>query len=285
MNILITGATGFVGRHLVPTLIPKNRIVLLVRDIEKAKLLYGDDVEYVETVNIGKVKDYNPDITIHLAAFLTSHNDKDSMERLLQSNIIFGTRLLDSLKNCKSLRLFINFGTFAEYRYGPMRVNNAYLYSATKTAFKQILAYYADLSCYKHINLNPYTIYGGEDSQKKAIDFIKDSFDAIEPVKMSGGEQILDFIHVDDVVSCIKYIVSNSQRFIEEPTSEYHLGSGKGTSLRELAQMLEKKYKRNCHIAWGALPYRERDVMYAVAPIGELLNMGWRPIKRLEDSI
>ena len=102
---------------------------------------------------------------------------------------------------------------------------------------------------------------------------------------MSGGEQILDFIHVDDVVSCIKYIVSNSQRFIEEPTSEYHLGSGKGTSLRELAQMLEKKYKRNCHIAWGALPYRERDVMYAVAPIGELLNMGWRPIKRLEDSI
>ena len=57
----------------------------------------------------------------------------------------------------------------------------------------------------------------------------------------------------------------------KQPFADYHLGTGKGLSIRGLAKMMEKKYKKKCNIAWGALPYRVNDVMYAVAPIGRLI--------------
>lgn len=288
MEILITGATGFVGRHLIPILLQNknNRLILVVRNVEKAQSLFGNkQIDYISASNLYDLQQYSPTHVIHLAAYLTSKDDDDSMEKLMDANILFGTKLLNILKDISSIQLFINFGTFAEYRLGPMEINNAYLYSATKTAFKTILSFYAALSNYKYINIIPYSIYGGIDSQKKVIDYIKDSLDSPEPIKMSGGEQILDFIHINDVVSFIEFILLYTDKFIGNPTTEYHLGTGKGTSIRELSQTIEKIYNKKSNIQWGGIPYRKRDIMYAVAPIAKLFEMGWRPVITLEKGL
>lgn len=288
MNILITGSTGFVGRYLIPTLQKEGiyNLICVSRDIEKAKMLYGDTcINYISASELYKIQEYSPECVIHLAAYLSSKNDSDTLYSLLDSNVVWGVELLNALKNCHTLKLFINLGTFAEYRFGPSTIDNAYLYSATKTAFKQLLQYYADLSGYKFIHVVPYTIYGGEDSQKKIIDFIKDSFDASHPVLMTKGEQVLDFIHVKDVVSFLKFAVTHLDALVRIEDIDYHLGTGIGTSVRDLAAMMEAKYDRLCNIEWGGIPYRERDVMYAVAPIAKLLMLGWRPTCKLEDYL
>lgn len=47
MNILVTGGTGFIGEYFIPQLLEKNHSVrLLVRNIEKARRLFGDSCEY-----------------------------------------------------------------------------------------------------------------------------------------------------------------------------------------------------------------------------------------------
>lgn len=289
MNILITGATGFVGRHLIPVLLREgHQLICVIRDREKAVSLLGEQhILYISPENLHEISIYKPECVIHLAAYLTSHDDLESLNKLLESNIIFGSRLLDALKQCNyDMKLFINLGTFAEYRLGPMKIDNAYLYSATKTAFKQLLEYYADSSGYKYINIIPYTIYGGsDDSQKKVIDYIKDSFDVSEAVKMSAGKQVLDFIHIDDVVSFLCFVIQNMSHFIKKSFIDYHLGTGIGTSLQELSYIIEAKYQKKCNINWGILPYRPRDIMYAVAPIGRLLDMGWKPTIALKDGV
>ena len=191
MNILITGATGFVGRHLIPVLRQEgHNLICVVRDEKRAMTLLGkDNITYILNEDLRKIRNYNPECVIHLASYLSSKDDIDTLKTLVDTNILFGTLLLDCLKQCNSLKLFINFGTSTQYRLGPAEINNAYLYSATKTAFEQLLKYYSDSNHYEYINIIPYTIYGGVDSQKKVIDYIKDSLDSCSSVKMSGGEQ------------------------------------------------------------------------------------------------
>ena len=284
MKILITGATGFVGKNCIPQFLKEHELYLLIRNLKKATEYFGDSVNYITLEDIRVFNNTKFDIVIHLAAFLSSSENDNSLEKLLESNIVFGTRLLNKLKQFPP-RLFVNFGTFAEYRFGPSKVHNAYLYSATKSAYKEILRFYAEKYKFKYIHVIPYTIYGGKDSQKKVIDLLMDSTSSDSPVKMSGGEQILDFINVNDIVSFIIHVVDNCEYFIKEKFIDYHLGTGKGTSLRQLAKKIEAKTGKKCNVDWGAIPYRETDVMYAVAPQGPLIECGWKPTLNIEDSL
>ena len=90
MRILITGATGFVGKTLIPYLISKGMkdLVLLVRNLDKAKTLFGNEsVEMITTQSsdwMEQVKNANPDVTLHLAAFFTGRHDYENANKLAQ---------------------------------------------------------------------------------------------------------------------------------------------------------------------------------------------------------
>lgn len=288
MKILITGATGSVGKNLLPFLLQQYEdveIMTLNRDQEKAGLLYTDRrIINAGAINREEIHRFNPEYVIHLASFVTSSNDETVIERMLDANISYGVRLLDALRGLP-IRLFINFGTFAEYRLGADQIDNAYLYSASKSAFKRFLEYYSSLCGFAYVNVIPYTIYGGIESQKKIIDYVYDSFDAEEPVGMTLGEQTLDLVHVSDLCSLMSFMLDNSERFAASCRRDYFLGTGQGVRIRDLAQLMETVFDRKCNINWGILPYRDRDVMHAVAQIGALVDMGWKPSVMLKDGL
>lgn len=285
MNILITGATGFVGYHLVRQFDPnKYNLFCVVRSEIKAKEILPSYVHIVTANHLEDIGGYGIDCVIHLASFLTSRDDEESIEKILEASVLYGTKILSSLRENKCLK-FINIGSFAEYRNGAEKPDAAYFYTAAKLAFRPLLDYFATKGQWDYIHLIPYTIYGAENNQKKLMDYVRESMGSTVAVKMSPGYQVSDFVHVDDVVDCIKFFVENTGKWKGQKGEVYHLGTGRGTSIRELAQLFENKYEKKCNIEWGARPYRERDVMYAVAPIGKLLDLGWRAKKKLEDNI
>jgi nucleoside-diphosphate-sugar epimerase len=286
MRILISGSTGFVGRHLVPKLLSFGHSILEITiEPEVSHNLYGSEtIKYVVTDDQeglkNKIKEFNPEITIHLASYLTSEDDYLTLQKLLNTNITFFCRLLDALK-FTDLKLFVNTGTFAEYSKGKGLFDPAYLYSSTKTASRSFLDYYAKVYKFKQVTVVPYTIYGGNYNQKKIIDIIFDSIDSKVPVDLSPGEQILDFIHIDDVTDFYLKIVEGSQYLPDKVN--FQLGTGTGTSLRQLALMIEKKTGTKPNINWGGKPYRQADVMYAVAEISNIEF--WKPSISLEQGI
>lgn len=265
MRILITGASGFVGKNLFHKLTKTNHDLIILHrgnigSNKEASVKFIDlrDAEWMQQVKLE-----NPEVVIHLAAFLTSLDDELSATKLVDANILFGTQLLAALRECP-LKYFINTGTFAEYYHNDENLEAAYLYAALKTAFRTILAYYQSGSSFKIINVIPFTIYGGKDSKKKLIDYIHDSIIGEEWIKMSPGEQQLDFIHIDDVVSFYLALIEQLSSF-KEPFTEIRLGSGIGTSPKQIASIFEKLTGKQAKIIWGGLPYRQKDTMYSVA--------------------
>lgn len=277
-KILITGATGYVGQNFIPELIeryPEIEILTVNISIEEAATLFPySQCRHISVDELEKVKEYNPELVYHLATLSTSRSDLEIINPMLQANIEFGVKLLHHLTFCSNLKLFVNIGSFAEYNQGPQKINNSYLYSATKSAFRHFVEYYARLSDFKCIHLVPYSLYGGKDTAKKIIDYIRESFDAETPVKMSKGEQILDFTHVKDVASFFINIVGQFDLFTSFPIGEeFHIGTGRGTSVRELAAMMEEIFDKKCNADWGGIPYRPLDTMYAVAPIAKNIKL------------
>ena len=77
-SVLVTGATGYVGRKVVVALLEEKnvQIAIVVRNIEKAKcLLDNSKIKFIDSKKDGwreEIKEFNPEIVIHLSAYLTS---------------------------------------------------------------------------------------------------------------------------------------------------------------------------------------------------------------------
>jgi CDP-paratose synthetase len=293
MKILITGGTGFIGQNLIPRLIKEcetDEVMLLCRDvqraIEKLSLQYTRNIQVTQAEDWKKVVDFNPELVIHLAAYSTSFNDLESMDKLIDSNITYGAHLLHALSQCQGLKLFVNTGSFAEYRKGPRAIDNAYLYSVTKSAFRSFIDYYAKLKGFKYITAIPYSVYGGKPTVKRIMDYMMDAMDAPVSVDMTPGQQVLDFIHVDDVTSFFLSVIHHFNEYQAlEQGYEFHLGTGRGYTLREVAKELERITGKSFNIHWGGRAYRERDTMYAVAPISANRENLWKSQISLHEGI
>ncbi|MDD2509027.1 MAG: NAD(P)-dependent oxidoreductase [Aliarcobacter skirrowii] len=284
MKILVTGATGFVGKHLIQKLRDFD-VRFVVRNInteysKDRQIVYNDEKLDVFQKD---VKSYNPKIVIHLASYLTSSDDISSIKNIVDSNILFTSILLESLKST-DLELFINTGTFAEYYYNDGKENPAYFYSASKIAIKPIIKYFKNIQGFKTINIIPYTIYGGKSKSKKVIDYILDSLDSKLYLEMTNGEQILDFIHIEDVTDFYVHCVNNINLLKDE--EDYHLGTGKGTSIKGLSNIIEDLTNKKANINWGSKEYRTLDIMRAIAPIYKLeKELNWKPKVSIKDGI
>ena len=293
MRLLLTGITGFVGQNLMPMIIrevPEVEILTLniPSDLEKAIIMYPyPNSRHILTSEFDEVVKFNPEVVMHLATVTTARNDTEIIKPMLAANIEFGVLLLDALTQCDALKLFVNTGSFAEYRYGPSSINDAYLYAATKSAYRHFVDYYSQLRGFKFITVVPYSIYGGKPTVKRLMDYIVEAIDAEEPVDMTAGEQILDFTHVCDLAGFYVHIIKNLDLFLGlNNGEEFHIGTGKGISIRELVAIVEQVYGRKCNIRWGGRPYRERDTMHAVAPIAKNLALvNWRAQISVEQGV
>lgn len=285
MKVLLTGITGFVGQNLMPMLQKEcsgDTFMTMNLDIREAEEKYPAS-PYANFTHVGiddfkAVEVFNPEVVIHLATVTTARNDTEIIVPIIRANVEFGVLLLDALTRCPAMKLFVNTGSFAEFRYGNGDFDAAYLYTASKTAFRSFMNYYSTLCGFRYITAIPYSVYGGKMTVKRLMDYIKESMDAEIPVDMTPGEQVLDFIHVDDIAGFFTHVLKNLDKALSVPNgTDFHLGTGRGTSIRELAEIMERKYGKKCNINWGGRLYRERDIMYAVAPIAKNMPlMGWK---------
>jgi len=224
VRILVTGATGFIGRHLVNALLKEDKydIVVMYRNSEKVKELeklgietrYGDLSEIKTLDNITK----DVDVVIHLAALMRFHA---KWEKLYMQNVV-ATKIIaeDAMKNGVDYFIY----TSSTEAIGPVKTipadethpyNPDYTYGISKMMAEKILNKFHEENGFPVTILRPTGVYGPGDlyvtySVLKAIANGKMKY---LPGK---GDKYVHFTYVEDVIQGFIKALENRSAAIGE---------------------------------------------------------------------
>ena len=287
-KVLITGATGYIGSQLVTKLLKDgNDVHIVCRKInpvyalakrEPSIVIHEHDGSTENLIEIVKLA--NPEIIYHLASlFIVSHEPKD-LRSLIDSNILFTTQLLEAMA-INNVKKLINTGTSWQTYTESIRVP-VNLYASTKKAGQSIVDYYAQANNLHVISLILYDTYGPRDNRGKLVSTLIKSAHTDTLLDMSAGEQTIDLVYIDDILSAFVHAPSlfNDE---EWEHNKYSVATGIPMSIKEIVSVVERITKLNIPIRWGVKKYRQREIMI---PFYEYpLLPKWETIITLEEGL
>ncbi|MGZ3745412.1 MAG: NAD-dependent epimerase/dehydratase family protein [Pseudobdellovibrionaceae bacterium] len=248
MRAILTGATGFVGQNLLPHLRQRGWQVETLGRQDKSQ-----DID-------NKMRDFQPQVVIHLATLFKAEHQAEDIPALIQSNITFGTQVVESMVRHKVLNL-VNTGTLWQYYEGQRDVP-ACLYAATKTAFESILKFYSSAYQLSVLNLMLSDSFGPQDPRQKLLPKLLSIAGTGERLQLSEGHQVIEWTFINDIVEAFEVA---AERLVsgKEPKKyvNYTATSGEAYSLRDSVSLCEKVLGKKIAIDFGAKPYRQREVM------------------------
>jgi nucleoside-diphosphate-sugar epimerase len=300
VKILLTGATGFLGSHLVKRLEHEPvKMFLLVRPgsnlsrIEhlpaNAELIEGD----LANLPANEIKAAAPDTVIHAAWHgVTNQHRNDSSQ--IDQNLGPTLRLLELARDAGS-KTFIGLGSQAEY--GPLNrkcsetdlTEPTTLYGATKLAACHLTRQLAAQAGMRWAWLRVFSTYGPEEDPSWMIPYLIGKLLRRERPALTRCEQIWDFLYGPDAADAIWSVAKT-------PTASgiFNLGSGQGESLLKIVETLRDEVAHHLSLqdplsiplGIGEVPYRPDQVMRLEADISRLTGItGWKPATSLAQGL
>ncbi len=276
MDILISGGNGFLGSSLANNLLNNfnHKIYLLLREssdifrlsenIDKFQVYrYKYDIDIINFVT-----EVNPDLILHTAC--SYGRNGESLLEIFDANFRFGLIILKSAIKLNKEVIFLNSATSL-----PPNLN---IYSLSKFYFleyaKSVSQVYKEKL--KFVNIELQYIYGPNDDKSKFIPYMIDACCSnIKNIQLTKGEQLRDYIYIDDVVNAYSFIINNLESF--NKFDKIELGSGNVISIRNLALKIHGFTNSSTILDFGKLPYRTNEIMFSKANLEFLNSLGWYP--------
>ena len=285
-SCVITGATGYIGSHVLRYLLDKGWNIHIVADPKFGYANIEDVLPRIDVFEyngcISSLCDYfvkiKPDVVFHLAAAVITNYAPEQVPVLIQSNVQFGAEILEAMKD-SGTKLFVGTGSYWQ-NFNNEDYNPVDLYAATKEAFEKILKYYAEAEGIRAITLRLFDVYGTEDKRPKLWNIIKQKAGTGEELKLSAGEQLLDMVFISDVCTAFEQaynLLSTDCRIVN---NVYGVYTNRRKSLREIVELYRTMLKGPVIIDYGGKPYKKREVMKPTERL-EILP-GWQPLIPLE---
>jgi CDP-paratose synthetase len=289
MKILLTGATGFIGKHLLRALqrdghelgvIVRPQSNMTSMDLTGIKQIVDDGS--TQSL-IAEMKAMRADGILHLAScFLSQHGPEDISE-LIDSNLSFGCRVLEAAVAAQ-VSWFLNTGTFWQH-YNNASYSPVNLYAATKEAFESLAQFYIESTDITFVTLKLSDTFGPGDTRKKLFQLLMDALSEEQHLDMSAGEQLIDISYIDNVIEAYTQLIALLSLTEGRPksSSSYAVMAEKRLSLRELVALFEELAGAKLDITFGPRPYRPREVM--IPWENGVPVPGWRPRISIEEGI
>jgi nucleoside-diphosphate-sugar epimerase len=271
---LVTGGTGFIGGQLARRIVADGwQVTLLVRSPERVPADLAGSCRVLPADPDGArfaagVADAAPDVCFHLATHFTGVHTPADVDSMIATNVGLGTRLAEALSTRDDVA-FVNVGTIWQHHgarpYGPSS-----LYAATKQAFVDVLRYYAECTPLRAVTVELSDTYGAGDPRTKLLQLLAQAHRTGRPLRLSPGEQLVSFVHVDDVLDALLAAVP-----LADSTAPSFSAFGCTMTVREFVALVGRALGSQVPVEWGAREYRPREMLqpWAVWPPVP----GWAP--------
>ncbi|MGQ0663086.1 MAG: NAD-dependent epimerase/dehydratase family protein [Pseudomonadota bacterium] len=298
---VVSGATGFVGGVLVRRLLARGTaVVCLVRARsyapERHAGLAGADVVALDTFAprtlAAALSGHLSEAVFNLAAYGVNPRDRDERE-LRAGNADLLLALIEASARWP-LRRFVHAGSCSEYataRPGTLVAEDAPLvlpdesgYGGAKAAATREGTARARALGLPFVVARPFLTYGPSEAPHRLMSALARQLRCGEPVALSPGEQVRDFVFVDDVATVLEALATSASVADYEA---YNVCTGRATTVRAAATLVALRLGAPAELLkFGALPYRAEDPPWLVGDNRRIAAAtGWRPRIGLEEGI
>ena len=305
-NILVTGGAGFIGSHLVETLLAEDDWQVSVVDnfndfynpeFKRANVSHFlenprfslCEIDICDAEKLGEVFAENKfDVIVHLAARAGVRPSLLQPELYAETNINGTLNLLELAKK-HGVEQFV-FGSSSSV-YGinckiPFAEDDRIQqpispYAATKAAGELLCHTYSHLYPIRTVCLRFFTVYGARQRPDLAIRKFSRLILEDEPIPLFGdGTTRRDYTYVDDIIQGVRAAIDYTQTKHEI----FNLGESQTVELKELIRLLEENLGKKAIINYQ--PMQPGDVPQTFADITKSRKLlGYNPTTKIEDGI
>lgn len=286
-KVLVTGGTGFIGRHTLAPLIEKGYEVHATgrKQIDAPAAVTLHSVDLLDhNAQCALFDEVKPDYLLHFAWYVEPGKYVSSFINYAWQAATL--HMLDQFKSTGGQRAVLA-GTCFEYEFGeallreddsPATANT--LYGQVKNALRQEVAAWSrnnDLPCaWGRI----FYLYGPHEYEKRLVAAVINNLLLNQAAPCSEGNQIRDFMHVQDVANAFVAVLES------EITGTINIASGVDDTIRDVVNMIGEFTGNTDQLDFGAFQPRPGDPESVLGDVTKLREtVGWSPNYDLRSGI
>ncbi len=275
-KVLITGVSGFLGRHVEAVFAKNNYQVYSLKNTSLFQN-FDDWVHYAESI----LEKIDPQIVVNVGASQVGGDRSAEIIELTTSNVLAPIVLASKLYENNNDGQFITIGTSWQWgghnEYRPFN-----LYAASKQACDDYLEHYA-LKGLKVTSLTLYDTYSLDDKRRKIHFLIKNAITNQEQLDMTAGEQVINLVHVEDAAHAIFVASQNRLHNTESEGAlvRWAIRANETLQVKDMINLVPNEFKDLFKL--GGRPYRDREI-FTVSHKPEIVP-NWIPQKNLFNDL